>query len=405
MSNPGQFDFCPKCGAVARDGVCQSCGYTIPGVKIDAPQKSEAVLCPTENTINNLVDRVSHIQVSNNAVEEEKPLVKDDAPKTKQKSLPVILFLVAIIWLLIVVVGLKTTYSDNIEMISSASTESTESQYDYYSHIYEDYDYDGTMKDYLDDWFYSIITGEESVAEPFLYDDYDKDYYIYSDYIAENVEYKIINNAWQYYNADGWHDYLGVTYPHNLSIYCNYVTLADTGLENEDEINDLIRSYTTKAGDMYDYDKEYLESDQYYDISEYVYVTYMDENVISLLFSIDGYMAEDYSLEMEEDDENRHYWSAVIYSLNINLKTGEVMDANDVFNVDMDLINEFFDIVEKQNPDTLLKEHSKSEVCYDCKNGELIWFYTPVGVEFAYSFGYNNGYASATFNDYLKYLK
>ena len=71
----------------------------------------------------------------------------------------------------------------------------------------------------------------------------------------------------------------------------------------------------------------------------------------------------------------------------------------------MDLINEFYDIVVKQNPDTMLKDFPKSEVCYDCMNGGLIWVYTPVGVEFAYSLGYNNGYASATFNDYTKYLK
>ena len=27
MDQSGKFDFCPKCGALARDGVCQSCGY------------------------------------------------------------------------------------------------------------------------------------------------------------------------------------------------------------------------------------------------------------------------------------------------------------------------------------------------------------------------------------------
>lgn len=37
----GQFDFCPKCGALARDGECQSCGYRLEGVKI---QKQESTM-------------------------------------------------------------------------------------------------------------------------------------------------------------------------------------------------------------------------------------------------------------------------------------------------------------------------------------------------------------------------
>ena len=32
MADSSRFDFCPKCGALARDGVCQSCGYQLPGV-------------------------------------------------------------------------------------------------------------------------------------------------------------------------------------------------------------------------------------------------------------------------------------------------------------------------------------------------------------------------------------
>ncbi|MBR7089576.1 MAG: hypothetical protein IKI46_03665, partial [Lachnospiraceae bacterium] len=31
-----RFDFCPKCGALARDGVCTSCGYKVPGAVTDS---------------------------------------------------------------------------------------------------------------------------------------------------------------------------------------------------------------------------------------------------------------------------------------------------------------------------------------------------------------------------------
>ncbi|MGN1148159.1 MAG: hypothetical protein ACI4TB_07025, partial [Lachnospiraceae bacterium] len=32
MGDSSRFDFCPKCGALARDGVCQSCGYQNPDI-------------------------------------------------------------------------------------------------------------------------------------------------------------------------------------------------------------------------------------------------------------------------------------------------------------------------------------------------------------------------------------
>ena len=33
MEEQGEFGFCPKCGAVMHNGVCQSCGYTKRGAK------------------------------------------------------------------------------------------------------------------------------------------------------------------------------------------------------------------------------------------------------------------------------------------------------------------------------------------------------------------------------------
>ncbi|HKM33130.1 MAG TPA: hypothetical protein VJY54_00075 [Lachnospiraceae bacterium] len=41
MADSSKFDFCPKCGALARDGVCQSCGYQSPGVTSTATQNHD----------------------------------------------------------------------------------------------------------------------------------------------------------------------------------------------------------------------------------------------------------------------------------------------------------------------------------------------------------------------------
>ena len=35
MNEVGQYDFCPQSGALARDGVCQSCGHQIAGYRPD----------------------------------------------------------------------------------------------------------------------------------------------------------------------------------------------------------------------------------------------------------------------------------------------------------------------------------------------------------------------------------
>lgn len=48
MNQQGQFDLCPKCGALARDGVCQSCGYEIPEVK-EAMEKAAQARKMSEN--------------------------------------------------------------------------------------------------------------------------------------------------------------------------------------------------------------------------------------------------------------------------------------------------------------------------------------------------------------------
>ena len=34
MAENSRFDFCPKCGALARDGVCTSCGYQNPEIPV-----------------------------------------------------------------------------------------------------------------------------------------------------------------------------------------------------------------------------------------------------------------------------------------------------------------------------------------------------------------------------------
>ncbi|MDD2971928.1 MAG: hypothetical protein PHE02_07345 [Lachnospiraceae bacterium] len=43
----GKFDFCPKCGAVTKDGVCQSCGYQLP---VMPPEEVLQVQSPSERS-------------------------------------------------------------------------------------------------------------------------------------------------------------------------------------------------------------------------------------------------------------------------------------------------------------------------------------------------------------------
>ena len=54
MADSSRFDFCPKCGALSRDGVCQSCGYVNQDIikEMEAARAQATVQQPYAHSVN-----------------------------------------------------------------------------------------------------------------------------------------------------------------------------------------------------------------------------------------------------------------------------------------------------------------------------------------------------------------
>ena len=239
---------------------------------------------------------------------------------------------------------------------------------DYYDDWYDDYD------DYYDDYY-----------DDNYYDDYydeDSEYYSLDDDIRWDLSYSV---EFDVYEDDGdIHDnaYIAILYP--VIVGDDVPNLNRLNDEIEDEVDFLIGL------------SDDIEDDMELDIDAEAYVTYMDEEKLSIVFHEILYL----SYEDGEIADVAYY----LYSINFDMKNGVIMDNQNIIDADDDFSVDFRERSDIQNGEiNYLTRMSDQEITDFFNSSDIIIFYTPMGMEIG--FNYDQGWVTVTYTDYEQYLK
>ncbi len=250
----------------------------------------------------------------------------------------------------------------------------------YDNHHYDDNDNDDSYN-YDDDYGY-----DDSYDDDY---DYDSDeYYTLHDDIQGGLSYTV---DFEYYEYDSNHE--------NVDILVLYPVIenSDESIPNLDKLNATIESEVDFLVEYYEdeYGDYFIEDDDsYFHASSTGYVTYMDEEKMSIVFSENVYA----------DDGRTYYSDAFLYSINIDMENGIILENESMLNVDDEFSVEFREKSDIQNGEiSSLTMMSDQEITGHFDSSDIIVFYTPQGMEIG--FNYDEGWVTVTYKDYEQYLK
>lgn len=385
MGETSRYDFCPKCGALARDGVCQSCGYHNPAVPMQAAQPQQP----------------QQVQPGQNQQPPYQSYYVPPAQPSRQHG-PHTTVLVCVILsiLLVVVIGLilvgvydiqkRYTDRENHEVISRDNGLEEEDGW-------QDYEKDKKQ-------------GEEDASAP-VEEELESAKPSYSHYRAdvtrENWEEEGQDSTVPYYSGpyNALRDDLSyeiafteqVCYGENKDIFVcvEYPQLADC----EHECRDYINAVLAYEYDYYvDFVKEKFEplmsreEDRFYCQVD-SFVTYMDEKHLSVVFWEEIYM------ELEADPMT----ILDFYCLNFDLETGTILENTEILRMDEDFAIDFRKREVEENGEGALTRYTDQEILKMLQDGNsLVLFYTPMGLEVGLNL--EDMIVYVTYEDYERFL-
>lgn len=239
---------------------------------------------------------------------------------------------------------------------------------DYYDDWYDDYDdyYDDYYGDYYDDY----------------YDDQDSEYYSLDDDIRWDLSYSV--------EFDSYED--GGDFQDNVYMTILYPVIMGDEVPNLNRLNDAIQDEVDFLKSLADD----IEDDMELDIDAEAYVTYMDEEKLSIVFHEVMYLSYD-----DGEIADVAYY---LYCINIDMKNGVVMDNENIIDADDDFSVDFRQRSDIQNGEiSYLTMMSDQEITDYFNSQDIIIFYTPMGMEIG--FNYDQGWVTVTYSDYEQYLK
>lgn len=169
---------------------------------------------------------------------------------------------------------------------------------------------------------------------------------------------------------------------------CPVVSCEDQG--KEERINNAIHKEIEEVFDYVSQLGDELPEGACFSFEMESYVTYMDEEVLSVIYEEYGYL----------DDE---MYESYVVSVNFDMESGmqltnsQILDIDDTFSID------FRERNEKQNGEVRGLEYYSDQDITQMLNDDdsLIIFYTPLGMEVGINYYY--GWVTVTYPDYKKF--
>ena len=287
------------------------------------------------------------------------------------------------------------------EEIESYDRDRFDDEYDHDGYFnYDEYDYDDYFNDdyFNDDYFNDGYFNDDYFNDGYFNDDYFKDgyynddfgdgydydndqYYTLHDDIKKDLSYSV---EFEHYEYDTDND--------NVEIMVSYPVIKGDKVPNLKHLNSVIAEEIDLFKDYFEEEyADYMdEYNGYFSALSSGYVTYMDEEKMSIAFA--EYIYTDY------------YNEAFLYSINIDMENGVILENENMLSIDDDFSVEFRKKSDVQNGEIIyLTGMTDQEITDHFNSSNIIVFYTPKGMEIG--FNYEEGWVTVTYEDYDKYLK
>ncbi len=430
MNTQYENGFCPQCGALLRDGVCPCChyqapqpgnnsqngytgtdsqqgygqsgytgtdsqqnygqgGYTGTDSQQSYGQGGYTGANPQQNYSQGSYTGTNAQGYAQGNYGSQMPGSKSTKSSTTTAIVVgIIMFVVAL--LLVLIVGFLGYDSRKDLQSSDDYSNSYDDEYD------EDYDYDDDYDYDYDDSFGDNIDWDDTTwaEEPdnLTADEvWDKDHQYYEELnncIDENVSYQLIFKTKEVLDEDN-----------NICMRGTYYQL-EGDIPNLDKINKTLKDQALVDIDYFNdlrdkYDEAFEEYGPGYMVKAKTYVTYNDENMVSVVTS-------------SEFDSNFEA-GLNLYCVNVDIQTGMVLVNEDILDMDEDFVKDIIRSSDEQNGTiSYLEETDPDEILDDFNESDhMIIFYTPCGLEVGMNYYITSGYGwfTTTLTDYEKYLK
>lgn len=368
MNGWEQNGFCPRCGSAVRDGICQSCGFILSSRMPDTPARENGGnLYPNDHYISRRQQGNPGRETQYRASSEKRN--KDDNTLVIALVAGIgISVLVLIVLFVLIIIGL-IYYADQ-EPKGERETSRIEVQ----------------ELPAPEDFGYDYEYGYEQEAPPYGERDTQKEK-------ADGEYYGGLEDAQRSdlsYSVE-WKDFQYDTDYDNVEIKGRYPQISDD-VPNSKQLNAAIFAeiqFWVDSFEEYEQEGYYFEEDTF-EVKAYAYITYMSEDIISIVF--DEYGTTDYSTVF------------YLYSINIDIKNGVVVENSNIIDMDDEFAVDFRQRNDIQNGNGYLDGMSDQELSeYLNSPTEGIVFYTPLGLEVGVNCG--GGWCTVTYTDYEKYLK
>lgn len=414
------YDFCPKCGAIVRNGVCTSCG----AVYGNPEEMKETVEESLENASGAFEEEaLEHPEIDGRTAEEpfsgeQNPEGKEQygsynyyggqspagySERKKKKNTGIVIGVMAaaflIVVILVVYIGheLSRLSKGNFMADVKKSIEEAlagnekEDEYPMDGEADEDYwneyekeqegqslQYDKNFKEERKNYDASQITG------PY--------YEEFVNCIDESVSYQVNREFYEKIDEE-----------QGVCIQVSYIQL-EGNIPNLETINEKIEEESMLLANVY------LEEEDYYQniFNEYDYMT----TYIKVESFVTVNDEESISIALDERYDLGGFASILkMQGININLKTGTVLDNTEILNTDEEFVKDFVRRSNGQNGKNSvaidgISDREKLQLFQDADS--LILFYTPIGLEVGYNYSGVEGYTgwiTVSIEEYEQYLK
>lgn len=383
MGDTSRFDFCPKCGALARDGVCTSCGYENPEIIRQLAEAKEQDI-PAAQPLEQPWPGQYPAYIP--AAPAQQPQ-KNGTRTLVILSVVLAAALIAVVALILVgVYGIQKRYegkNDGVDTSSRHSRELEEAmEEEEESHRTEtDEQEQGAAQPAYS--HFCVDMTEENWAEegqdpsvPYYSGPYNS--------LRDDLIYEMSFQAETYFSEDK-----------NVFLYVEYPQIVSKDFEHRRYINNALYYEYEYYLDFFKEKFEPLmssEDDIFYCVID-SYVTYMDEKVLSVVFK------ENIQLNLENDPLQL----VNFFCMTFDLETGTMLENTELLRMDEALAIDFRRREAEENGDEALTDYTDQEILEMLKdNSSLVIFYTPMGMEVGLNLGDRVVYV--TYEDYEQYL-
>ncbi len=206
----------------------------------------------------------------------------------------------------------------------------------------------------------------------------DEEYYEFHNALREDLSYQI---GFETYEED---------LLDNVSVKISYPVMTGEETADSQNINHILQKEVDEIKTYAESVTESISDDESFVFEAESYVTYMDEDVLSVVYMEYGYL------------DGATYESYII-SVNVDMESGLALTNSQLLNINDEFSIDFRKRCERQNGQVdSLSMFSDQDITYLLTDDtSLIIFYTPLGMEVGFNYYY--GWVTVTYQDYRKY--